>query len=289
MRLHDFCHARAPDGQYRAHQRHVVSNKTRLLFKLRDCAKVPKGTLPEANYWDTDDPYYYLRVDRLPRHDYVIFGGEDHKTGQESDATTCVQKLESVLESILPDAKVDTRWTGQVVVTPDGLPYMGETAEKQFVATGYAGNGMTFGTLGAMMATDAVLGNKNPWQALYDVNRKKLGGVWDYLKENASYPYYFIKDKLAAAQGTSLADLKRGEGKILKLAEGTTAAYRDMHGGVVKLSPVCTHMGCLVHWNEADTTWDCPCHGSRFKATGEVLAGPAETPLEEMPAAKPKK
>ena len=252
-------------------------------------AKVPKGTLPEAIFADTDDPYYYLRVDRFPQHDYAIFGGEDHKTGQETDADAHVQRLEEMFASIVPEAKVDARWTGQVVETPDGLPYIGETAARQFVATGFAGNGMTFGTLGAMMATDAALGRKNPWRDLFDVNRKKLAAVWDYLKENVDYPFYYIKDKLKAAEGTTLDELKRGEGKILKLEGQRVAAYRDTHGRVTKLSPVCTHLGCIVHWNQADSTWDCPCHGSRFQATGEVLAGPAETALEEISTTTGKK
>jgi len=88
-------------------------------------------------------PNYYLRFDRFARHDYAIFGGEDHKTGQEADTEACLSRLEKTLMSILPDAEVDARWTGQVVETPDGLPYIGETAEHQFTATGFAGNGMT--------------------------------------------------------------------------------------------------------------------------------------------------
>ena len=244
-------------------------------------AKLPKGAVPDASFWDTDNPYYYLRFDAHARHTYAIFGGEDHKTGQETDTNACLERLEGMLMSILPDAKVDSRWTGQVIETVDGLPYIGETAEHQFAATGFAGNGMTFGTLGAMMAADAALGRKGPWQDLFDVNRKKLSAVADYIKENVDYPYYFVKDKLAGADGTSLQDVKTGEGKILKLDGQRVAVYRDAHGKVTKLSPVCTHMGCIVHWNRADSTWDCPCHGSRFQPTGEVLAGPAELPLEQ--------
>jgi glycine/D-amino acid oxidase-like deaminating enzyme/nitrite reductase/ring-hydroxylating ferredoxin subunit len=251
-------------------------------------AKAPKGSLPEAIFSDTDDPYHYLRIDRLPRHDYAIFGGEDHKTGQEADSEACVKRLKETLSSIVPTAKVDASWTGQVIETPDGLPYIGEIVERQFVATGFAGNGMTFGTLGGMMAVDAVLGKKNPWRDLFDVNRKKLSSAWDYLKENVDYPYYYLKGKLAAAEGSKREDVERGEGKILKVDGQRVAAYRDQHGKMTMLSPVCTHMGCIVHWNQADSTWDCPCHGSRFQATGEILAGPAETPLEEISVAKVK-
>lgn len=252
-------------------------------------AKLPKGIARAALFSDTDEPYYYLRIDRQPRHDYAIFGGEDHKTGQETDAEACLQRLEDLLKSILPKATVDARWMGQVVETPDGLPFIGETAENQFAATGFAGNGMTFGTLGAMMATEAALGRKGPWNDLFSVKRKKLSTAWDYLKQNIDYPYYYLKDKLATAEGTQLEGVKNGEGKILKIEGQRLAIYRDKQGSVTCLSPNCTHMGCLVHWNQADSTWDCPCHGSRFQATGEVLAGPAETPLEEAAVAEANK
>ena len=151
-------------------------------------------------------------MDEHPRHDYVILGGEDHKTGQEDRYRRSVSdKLEKLLAAYVPKADVNYRWSGQVIETNDGLPLIGETAERQFVATGYAGNGMTFGTLGAIMACDAALGRKNPWQALFDVSRKKiLGGTWDYIKENLDYPYYMVKDRLFAAEGKTLRGVKRG-------------------------------------------------------------------------------
>lgn len=247
-------------------------------------AKLPKASTPEAIFSDTAQPYYFLRVDRHPRHDYVILGGEDHKTGHAADAETNYARLEKLLAAIFPNADVNARWTGQVVETPDGLPLIGETAEQQFVATAFAGNGMTFGTLAGMMACDAALGRKNPWQVLFDVHRKPLSSAWDYLKQNLDYPFYYLKDKLRAAEGTSLRDVQRGEGKILKINGERLAVYRNAHGNVTKLSPACTHMGCVVHWNQTDATWDCPCHGSRFRATGDVLAGPAETSLEDADA-----
>jgi Rieske Fe-S protein len=161
---------------------------------------------------------------------------------------------------------------------------IGETAEHQFVATGFAGNGMTFGTLGAMMAVDAMLKRPNPWRDLFDVDRKKLvGGTWKYLKENKDYPYYMVRDWLAGAEGTSLEELPRGTGRILNLDGKKVAAHRDDSGKVVLCSPVCTHLQCIVGWNHAEQTWDCPCHGSRFKPTGEVISGPAEEPLEKIP------
>jgi glycine/D-amino acid oxidase-like deaminating enzyme/nitrite reductase/ring-hydroxylating ferredoxin subunit len=250
-------------------------------------ASLPRGLLPEASFWDTGNPYYYLRTDRRRGFDFAILGGEDHKTGQERDTELPYRRLKQMLREILPSAEVTHRWSGQVIETNDGLPFIGETAKQQFAATGFAGNGFTFGTLGAMMAVDAFLGKKNPWSELFDVSRKKLkGGTWDYLKENKDYPYYLLRDWLGGAEGTSLKQLRKGQGKILNLAGKKVAAYRNQNGKVSLRSPVCTHLKCIVGWNNAEKSWDCPCHGSRFKATGEVLTGPAEEDLEEIPLPK---
>jgi glycine/D-amino acid oxidase-like deaminating enzyme/nitrite reductase/ring-hydroxylating ferredoxin subunit len=248
-------------------------------------ARLPAGAVPEASYWDTTDPYYYLRIDRHAKHDYAIFGGKDHKTGQAKDPKRRFAELADLLRELIPSANVDRHWSGQVVETNDGLPYIGETAERQFVATGFSGNGMTFGTLAAMMACDAVLGRENPWQDLLSVNRKKVrGGTWNYITENFSYPYYLLRDHLKGSEARSPDEVKRGDGKVLKLDGKQVACSRDSKGKLTTVSAVCTHMGCLVHWNNAEKTWDCPCHGSRFATSGNVLAGPAETPLEKIEA-----
>ncbi|MGH8023657.1 MAG: Rieske 2Fe-2S domain-containing protein [Limisphaerales bacterium] len=157
---------------------------------------------------------------------------------------------------------------------------------NQFIATGFCGNGFTLGTLAAVMARDRYLGRKNPWFDLFNVGRKKFhGGAWRYLAENLDYPFHLIRDRIKAAEGNSLDDLKRGEGRILKLDGKKVAAYRDSDGKVTLRSPVCTHLGCIVRWNNADKTWDCPCHGSRFYPDGRVFSGPAESPLASNPTA----
>jgi glycine/D-amino acid oxidase-like deaminating enzyme/nitrite reductase/ring-hydroxylating ferredoxin subunit len=243
--------------------------------------RVPKGRIPDALFWDTDDPYHYLRLEPQRDHDIVIFGGEDHKTGQAADTTACFDRLEQKLASIAGDVEIDHRWSGQVIETADGLPYIGQTAERQFVGTGYSGNGMTFGTLTGMMAADRILGRTNPWTALFDPSRKAVRGLWDYVKENKDYPYYLVRDRFAGTEGKSLRSVPRGSGKVLDLKGQAVAVYRDERGVTTSKSATCTHMGCLVDWNAAERTWDCPCHGSRFKPDGAVIAGPAESPLPD--------
>jgi glycine/D-amino acid oxidase-like deaminating enzyme/nitrite reductase/ring-hydroxylating ferredoxin subunit len=246
-------------------------------------ARVPSDTVPEALFWDTRDPYDYLRVDRHPGFDYIVYGGEDHKTGQKKETEKAYARLLARLKKVIPKARIDHRWSGQVICTPDGLPYIGENAERQFVATGYCGNGITFGTVAAIMARDWVMGRKNPWSDLFAADRKKIkGATWNYLRENKDYPYYMIKGWIARPEADSVRQLKPGDGMIIGSRGKKRAVFRNKNGKLCQLSPVCTHLGCIVRWNPAESTWDCPCHGSRFKPTGEVIAGPAEEALSPI-------
>jgi glycine/D-amino acid oxidase-like deaminating enzyme/nitrite reductase/ring-hydroxylating ferredoxin subunit len=244
-----------------------------------------------AAYWDTDSPYHYIRVDRDAEGVRLIVGGEDHKTGQEADTRQRFDALERWFSDLVSAASITHRWSGQVIETPDGLPLIGEVAHRQYVATGFAGNGMTFGTLGAMIIRDEITNAvPNPWRDLFDVNRSAIArGPFDYLRENADYPYYLVRDRFAGASTRHLRSVGRGEGRLVEVEGQVVAVSRDTRGKLTVLSPVCTHLGCRVNWNQAERTWDCPCHGSRFSATGQVLAGPAEQALEHLAGTVAKK
>jgi glycine/D-amino acid oxidase-like deaminating enzyme/nitrite reductase/ring-hydroxylating ferredoxin subunit len=270
----------------------LLQTKLALYTSYVVAGRIPSGSIPDALFWDTSDPYNYMRLVRHPagagardgaNEDVVIYGGADHKTGQVDDTRARFARLEADLKRLVPAVAITHRWSGQVIETNDGLPFIGEIAPRQFAATGFSGNGMTFGTLSAMMASDAATGRVNPWRELFDIDRTKIrGGLWDYLAENKDYPYYIVRDRFAGAEGRSLRALERGEGKLLDIDGERVAAYRAEDGSVTMRSPVCTHMGCTVQWNSAERTWDCPCHGSRFSPKGEVLGGPAESPLAEV-------
>ncbi|MEO8482489.1 MAG: FAD-dependent oxidoreductase, partial [Acidobacteriota bacterium] len=249
----------------------LLQTKLALYSSYVVAGRLEPGHLPDALYWDTADPYHYLRIQPQRNANLVIIGGEDHKTGQVADTNACFSRLERTARQQFPTIELTHRWSGQVVETNDGLPYIGEAAPGQFAATGFSGNGLTFGTVAAMMAGDWVNGVKNPWAELFAIGRTKIqGGLWDYLKENKDYPYYLVRDRLVGPDARSLRSIHRGEGKLVYLNGTTAAAYRSEHGKVTLLSPVCTHLGCHVQWNPAETTWDCPCHGSRFTPTGSV-------------------
>lgn len=245
-------------------------------------AVAQSGTCPEIIWSDTAEPFSYLRTASGKKgEDVLIFGGQDHRTGQNDQPAACYHQLVKELSAMLPVQSVERRWSGQVIETPDGLPYIGRVNENQFLATGYSGNGLTFGTLAGMMARDQVRGDKNPWADLFAPERKKLSATWDYIKENANYPYYLAQDYASATEGDTVRIVGHKEGKIIKQKGKRLAVYRDEKGNVTKLSAVCPHLGCIVHWNSADHVWDGPCHGSRFEANGKLIAGPAEKDLSK--------
>lgn len=246
-------------------------------------AKLPRGasSLPPGLYSDTSDPYYYLRVHDTETDRYAIFGGGDHKTGVEGTPAERFESLERALHRILPTATVDHRWSGQVIETNDGLPFIGRTTDHQFIATGYAGNGLTFGSLAGIMARDAVLGISNSWQDMFKPTRKQIvGGLGTIVRENAEYPVHLVMDRLREDRSVTPGSIEPGDGKVLRLDGRHVACHRDDAGTLVMVDAVCTHLGCLVRWNPAERTWDCPCHGSRFAPDGAVIGGPAEEPLE---------
>jgi glycine/D-amino acid oxidase-like deaminating enzyme/nitrite reductase/ring-hydroxylating ferredoxin subunit len=243
-----------------------------------------RSTLMPGLYSDISNPYYYLRVHDAGGRRYAIFGGEDHKTGQASDTASRYERLADAFRRLVPDAHIERRWSGQVIETSDGLPYVGQVADHQYVATGYAGNGLTFGTLAGMMMRDAILGASNPWAALFDPRRKasSFAALSTVVAENVDYPLHMIADRLRQSDASGVENVPRGKGKVITRQGQRVAVHRRDDGEVVMVSAVCTHMGCLVRWNDAERTWDCPCHGSRFTPEGLVLGGPAEAPLEPI-------
>ena len=246
-------------------------------------ARLPADSIAPGLYDDTTNPYFYLRVHEDSNGLYAVFGGEDHKTGQETDTEGCYTRLEEALQRLLPRAKAERRWSGQVIETTDGLPFIGEVAKHQYVATGYAGNGLTFGSVAAMMIHDAILGSPNRWRDLFDPQRKASSpSTIRRLEENIDYPLHFIADRLKQNKKAGVENVPRGEGRVVMIDGQRVAVHRKDDGSVVKVSAVCTHMGCIVRWNTAEKTWDCPCHGSRFTPDGLVVAGPAEAPLDPV-------
>ncbi|NBD08037.1 FAD-dependent oxidoreductase [Corallococcus silvisoli] len=244
------------------------------------------GPLEPGQYFDSRDPYHYIRTQRVAGVPYVIVGGEDHKVGAHEDTAARFATLEAYARARFPLKRVTHRWSGQVIEPADGLPSIGRNVGSRhvYVATGFSGTGMTFGTLAGMVLSDLILGQENPYAALYAPGRlKPRAGAKDFIQENADVAFRFVADRLSKPDGRHLKDLAPGEGRILEVDGRKVAVYRDDEGTAHAVSPVCTHLGCHVHWNNAERSWDCPCHGGRFSPTGRVLNGPA---VSDLPSRK---
>ena len=236
----------------------------------------------DALHWDDCDPYHYIRKQSIGGDELLIVGGEDHRTGQEQDTRARFEALEVWTAQRFDIRSVEHRWSGQIVEPVDGLPYIGRNSFSEHVweATGYSGNGMTYGTLAAMILADSILGRPNAYAEIFQATRVNLRpSAAAYLKENLAFPVHFIGDRLKPER-RSLSSLAPGEGRVISVEGVALAVHRDDAGTLHMLSPVCAHLRCLVAFNDAERSWDCPCHGSRFDIHGNVLNGPATQGLE---------
>jgi glycine/D-amino acid oxidase-like deaminating enzyme/nitrite reductase/ring-hydroxylating ferredoxin subunit len=248
-------------------------------------ARVPSGSVPDALYWEDADPYLYVRLQQGAGHDWVIVGGEDYKTGQKEDDAVRLDRLEQWTRRVFPMVlSVDHRWSGQVLEPSDGLAYIGPNPDGSphvYLITGDSGHGMTHGTLGAMLLSDLIVGRDNPWSRLYDPKRVSLRSVRDLARENlnvaAQYAAWILPGDVSEE-----ADVPAGAGRVVRRGTKLVAVYRDAEGRTHERSAACTHLKCVVNWNDLEKSWDCPCHGSRFDPYGAVLNGPAMEPLPEL-------
>ena len=252
-------------------------------------ARVRKGTVAHGLYWDTLDPYHYVRLAALegdPEHEMLVVGGEDHKTGHHDDAPERYARLEAWTRERFPVVSVDLRWSGQVLEPMDYVGFIGRDPgagmDNVYLATGDSGQGMTHGTIAGLLISDLVLGNRNPWEKIYDPARKTLSreSVKEFLVENLDVGVRYL-DWLRTGEPSADA-IAPGTGAVLQRGSQKIAAYRDESGALIERSAVCTHLGCIVHWNTEERSWDCPCHGSRFAPDGAVLNGPAPYPLKPV-------
>lgn len=241
-----------------------------------------KEDLPEALFWDMKDPYHYIRRADFNGQRLCLIGGADHRTGtQAQDPYGALQAFGRKHFTI---ENVEFAWSSQFFKSADGLPYIGRVSKDQklWFATGYEGNGMVFGVVAATILSDLIQDNVNEYTSVYDPHRLNLAlSGRRLLKENLVSAKDFIKDRMEKPEG-GLESVRKGEGKIISHEGNLTAAYKDDSGAAHLLSPVCTHAKCHVRWNEHENTWDCPCHGGRFKATGQVLSGPPTEALKNI-------
>jgi glycine/D-amino acid oxidase-like deaminating enzyme/nitrite reductase/ring-hydroxylating ferredoxin subunit len=250
--------------------------------------KVPSGLVPQGLYWDMEDPFHYVRLENGPRdadpmlqdfeNDILIVGGEDHKTGQETNPEAHFTRLVAWAREKFPQTTdVVYQWSGQVMKSIDGMAFLGHKPldrDNVYVITGDSGNGMTHGTIGAMLITDQIMKRPNAWETLYQPGRISLRASGRFLSENVNVAAQYI-DWFTPKAEADYHNLPKGEGFVIRDGLKMVAAYKDEDGNINMMSAVCPHLAGIVRWNGVEKSWDCPCHGSRFDCHGKAIEGPA--------------
>ncbi|MCL6261041.1 FAD-dependent oxidoreductase [Aquiflexum sp. TKW24L] len=243
---------------------------------------------PNELGYDLEDPYHYYRTQYINGEQMLIAGGEDHKTGHAEDTGACFSKLENYVRTYFDVDKVAFSWSSQYFEPVDGFPYIGVlpgSEGKIFTATGFAGNGMTLGSIASRIISDLILTGSSKYEEIFSPARiKPIAGFTDFVKEQATVVVDFVKDKIFAERIGSLAEINGGEAKVIKYEGDNFAIYKETSGRMHLLKSTCPHAKCEVRWNSAEISWDCPCHGSRFNINGKMLTGPSVkglTPVQE--------
>jgi len=246
--------------------------------------RLASGNYPMNLAYDMYDPYHYYRTQRIDGTNYLIVGGKDHKTGHEPNTEAPFLTLESHIRTYFDIDTVTHRWSSQYYEPADGLPYIGHfpgQGKKILVATGFGGNGMTYGTIAAQVLKSIVLELKSDLADLLSPSRIKPVAAFKNFTEHNLDVFKQIATKIfSSPEAHEFGELARGEGKIFKIDGQSIGISKDDQGALHAVNASCTHMKCTVSWNLTEKSWDCPCHGARYSMDGKVLNGPALQDLE---------
>jgi Rieske Fe-S protein len=238
--------------------------------------------VPDALFYEASRPYSTIRLQPYKDGNIVLIGGLNHKTGQGGDIIARYRTLEDFARRLFNVTSILYHWTTQDTVTMDAIPYIGKitsAARHIYVATGFGGWGMTNGTVAGMLLTDMIIGRNNPWSTVFDATRiYPTASAKKFTAQHIDEAKEWVKGIVAGSN--SLAGIANGEARVIEHVGKKTGVYKDIDGVLHAVSITCTHMGCTLQWDNAEKTWDCPCHGSRFTYDGNIVYGPAVTPLE---------
>lgn len=245
--------------------------------------RLKNGQYPDALAYDMHEPYHYYRSQQIGNKQYLVAGGNDHKTGHNDNTEQSFRELEAYLRHHFDIESIDYRWSSQYFEPADGLPYIGLLPghDNVYCATGFSGNGMVLGSLAGKMLCEQITDCPNKYKDLLNPSRiKPIAGFTAFVKENADVVSRFIGMRFSYEHIRDLAGLAPGEGRLVEYEGNKLALYKDGQGLIHALDPVCTHARCIVAWNSTEKSWDCPCHGARYAPNGQVLTGPARHDLQ---------
>lgn len=250
-------------------------------------AKLKNQECPDAMLWDVGQPHHSISTHpwKGTSVELVMVAGQHHKTGQDKNAELNYDKLREFFKEKFEIESFPYQWSAQHFQSADDVPYIGlasHTAKNTYMATGYFADGLVYGTIAGTLLAGMILQKENPIHQVFNAQRiKPLASAGFVTKENLNVMTQFFKDYLSKPT-VKLDSIRKGEGKIIDVNKKKCAAFRDENGELHVVSAVCTHLKCIVHWNNAEKSWDCPCHGSRFDTRGKVLEGPAMLDLEKI-------
>ena len=269
---------------------HIPTGVNLLHFRCAPYRSYVLGlTLNDNNYpqdlgYDMLDPYHYYRTHTIDGQQYLIVGGEDHKTAHEENTEDSFRKLESYVRKYFDVKEVSFKWSSQYFEPADGLAYIGHlpgNGDNVWVATGFGGNGMPYSHIAAITLSEILLKGDSKYRALFNPNRvKPMAGFTNFIKEAVDVVKEFVSGKFSAEKLKEFTGLAVGEARVVNYEGEKIAMYKDEQHNIHAVNPTCTHVHCTVAWNDSEKSWDCPCHGARYSCDGEVLTGPATKNLE---------
>jgi glycine/D-amino acid oxidase-like deaminating enzyme/nitrite reductase/ring-hydroxylating ferredoxin subunit len=259
-------------------------------------ARIKKDSVKKALWWDTGDvsvnsdipPYHYVRIQKFDKdYDLIICGGEDHPVGIDDREGIAPEDRYGLLEFWLRKhfeiKDVIYTWSGQIMEPMDSLAYIGRNPNDKdniYIVTGDSGNGLTHSTIAGILLKDMINGVENEWEKIYDPSRLKIGKSGKtFFKELVGGLMTYYQQKPKDTKSVELSEIKKKEGRIIDIDGEKFGAYRDEHNALHIVRAECTHLKCIVKWNNDEASWDCPCHGSRFSLDGKVIHGPANDNL----------
>lgn len=274
-----------PPGVNLLHLRCVPWRSYAMAVRLHD------NRYPEALSYDMKDPYHYYRTQEVNGKNYLIAGGEDHQTGHHQNTEQCFLKLESHIRKYFDVEEISYKWSSQYFEPADGLPYIGPLpghSANIYVATGFGGNGITYGTVSAILLNSMLQKGASAFNSIFDPNRiKPIAGFKSFIGHNAKVVKQFVEKFFSGEELQEMADMAPGEGRVVEYEGHKLALYKNEEGALHAVNPACTHLKCEVKWNSTERTWDCPCHGARYSYDGKVLTGPASADLKVIQIGEP--
>ena len=269
-----------PPGVNLLHMRCAPYRSYVMAIELED------GQYPEGPAYDMEDPYHYYRTQETNGKKYLIAGGEDHKTGHEENTEQPFIRLENYLRKFFKIKEVTFKWSSQYFEPADGLPYIGQlpgAPENILVATGFGGNGMIYSHVAAKLLTEIITKSPDAYEGLFKPSRvKPIAGFSSFVKENADVAASLVKGVFSHNHLPELESMTPDSGQVVKMDNESVALYKDDSGSLLGVHPVCTHLKCVVTWNQTEKSWDCPCHGARYAIDGTVLTGPSDRNLSKV-------